>query len=103
MEQKKNQAVTPGDASILRFLAAAEILLNRSVATVQRARRIQDNEVPEGVGVHSTPRPLKFLTRHGPVHPRNTEDELTHEVFIHAYLASKGADTVTWTDSHIAK
>jgi len=24
----------------------------------------------------------------------NTEDELTHEVFINAYLASKGADTV---------
>jgi len=28
----------------------------------------------------------------------NTEDELTHEVFINAYLASKGADTVDLDD-----
>jgi len=33
--------------------------------------------------------------RHESIIHDNTEDEFTHETFINAYLASKGADTST--------
>src|SRR5260370_34900074 len=55
---------------------------------------IQDSEVPGGTGSPLYTAALKVLDgdMDQSIHD-NTEDELTHEVFINAYLASKGADT----------
>jgi hypothetical protein len=56
---------------------------------------IQDSEVPGGSGSSPYAAALAVLDADMAqyIHD-NTEDELTHEVFINAYLASKGADTI---------
>ncbi len=83
-----------GDAAILRFLAAAEIL--------ETDLWQQYNELG-GVDVTSGPTllyvtGLEQLDGDMPQYiSDNTDDELTHEQFINAYLASKGADTVDLT------
>src|SRR5260370_39176352 len=57
--------------------------------------RMQYSQVPGGSGSPLYTAALKVLDGDMDqyIHD-NTEDELTHEVFINAYLASKGADTV---------
>ena len=87
--------LTPGDAAILRFLAAAEILETDLWQQYNELGGIQDNEVPGGSGNSVYTEALAQLDEDMPqyIHD-NTEDELTHEVFINAYLSSKGADTV---------
>jgi Ferritin-like domain len=84
-----------GDAAILRFLAAAEILETDLWQQYNELGGIQDNEVPGGSGSAPYIAALTKLDLDMPqyIHD-NTEDELTHETFINAYLASKGADTV---------
>jgi hypothetical protein len=87
--------LTKGDAAILRFLAAAEILETDLWQQYNELGGIQDAEVPGGSGSPLYTAALKQLDGDMDqyIHD-NTEDELTHEVFINAYLASKGADTV---------
>ena len=87
--------LTPGDAAILRFLAAAEILETDLWQQYNELGGIQDDEVPGGSGNSVYTEALAQLDEDMPqyIHD-NTEDELTHEVFINAYLSSKGADTV---------
>src|SRR5882762_5338687 len=84
-----------GDAAILRFLAAAEIHETDLWQQYNELAGIQDSEVPGGTGSPLYTAALKVLDGDMDqyIHD-NTEDELTHEVFINAYLASKGADTV---------
>jgi hypothetical protein len=88
-------SLTSGDAAILRFLAAAEIIETDLWQQYNELGGIQDNEVPGGSGSALYTLALEQLDEDMPqyIHD-NTEDELTHEVFINAYLASKGADTV---------
>jgi hypothetical protein len=101
-------ALTAGDAAILRFLAAAEIIESDLWLQYQELGGVQDNEVSALAnqlipgypaqatgGNASYTRALQQLDGDMPqyIHD-NTEDELSHEVFINAYLASKGADTV---------
>jgi hypothetical protein len=85
----------PGDAAILRFLAAAEILETDLWQQYNELGGIQDNEVPGGSGSSPYTAALAVLDEDMAqyIHD-NTEDELTHEVFINAYLASKGAETI---------
>src|SRR6202795_1137168 len=87
--------ITVGDVAILRFLAAAEILETDLWQQYNELGGIQDSEVPGGSGSALYTLALKQLdgAMDQYIHD-NTEDELTHEVFINAYLASKGADTV---------
>jgi Ferritin-like domain len=94
-EDEKSGRLTKGDAAILRFLAAAEILETDLWQQYNELGGIQDSEVPGGSGSPLYTAALKFLDGDMDqyIHD-NTEDELTHEVFINAYLASKGADTV---------
>lgn len=94
-EDEKRGRLTKGDAAILRFLAAAEILETDLWQQYNELGGIQDSEVPGGSGSPLYTAALKFLDGDMDqyIHD-NTEDELTHEVFINAYLASKGADTV---------
>jgi hypothetical protein len=94
-EDEKSGRLTKGDAAILRFLAAAEILETDLWQQYNELGGIQDNEVPGGSGSALYIAALQKLDMDMPqyIHD-NTEDELTHETFINAYLASKGADIV---------
>src|SRR6266849_9008493 len=93
--EEKSGRLTPGDAAILRFLAAAEILETDFWVQYNELGGIQDNEVPGGSGSAPYTAALKVLDGDMDqyIHD-NTEDEFTHQNFINAYLASKDADTV---------
>src|SRR5881409_2995946 len=89
--------LTKGDAAILRFLAAAEILETDFWVQYNELGGIPDSEVPGGSGNPIYTAKLENLDEDMPqyIHD-NTEDEFTHQNFINAYLASKGADTVNF-------
>src|SRR5712672_2430316 len=93
--EEKSGRLTKGDASILRFLAAAEILETDLWLQYNELGGIQDSEVPGGSGSPVYTAALSFLDGDMAqyIHD-NTEDEFTHQNFINAYLAAKGADTV---------
>ena len=93
--EERSGSLTFGDAAILRFLAAAEILETDLWVQYNELGGIQDDEVPGGSGSPEYTAALEVLDEDMPqyIHD-NTEDEFTHEDFINAYLASKGADTV---------
>jgi hypothetical protein len=95
LAEERSGSLVSGDAAILRFLAAAEILETDIWQQYNELGGIQDAEVPGGSGSPLYTAGLKQLDGDMDqyIHD-NTEDELTHEVFINAYLASKGADTV---------
>jgi hypothetical protein len=106
--EEKSGSLTSGDAAILRFLAAAEIIESDLWLQYAELGGIQDNELPTLASQlipgypgtqtgGSTPYTNALNQLDGDmaqyIHD-NTEDELTHENFINAYLASKGADTI---------
>jgi hypothetical protein len=92
---QSNAIVTIGDVAILRFLAAAEILETDLWQQYNELAGIQDSEVPGGTGNRHYTNAIKKLDADMDqyIHD-NTEDELTHEVFINAYLMSKNAEPV---------
>ena len=94
-EAEKSGSLTEGDAGILRFLAAAEILETDLWQQYNELGGIPDSEVPGGKASHRYVLALQQLDGDMPqyIHD-NTEDEMTHEVFINAYLVSKGATPV---------
>src|SRR3989454_9364748 len=94
--QDRSGIITVGDVAILRFLAAAEILETDLWQQYNELGGIQDSEVPGGSGSRLYTNALEVLDEDMPqyIHD-NTEDELTHEVFINAYLVSKGAEPVS--------
>ncbi len=83
--------ITPGDAAILRFLSAAEILETDAWQQYNELGGIQDSEVPGGTGNAAYTAALQVLDSDMPqyVHD-NTEDEFTHFSFINAYLVAHG-------------
>src|SRR5215470_6214256 len=89
--------LTKGDAALLRFAAAAEILETDFWVQYNELAGVQDNEFPGGGG-GGNPAYTAALTVLDSdmaqyVHD-NTDDEFTHQNFLNAYLASKGASTV---------
>lgn len=88
-------SLSKGDAAILRFLAAAEIIESDLWQQYNELGGIQDDEVPGGSGSPEYTAALKMLDGDMDqyIHD-NTDDELSHWHFINAYLASKGADIV---------
>ncbi len=84
-----------GDAAILRFLAAAEILETDFWQQYNELGGIQDGEVPGGSGSPTYTKALEVLDEDMPqyIHD-NTEDEFTHFTFLNAYLESRGAEAV---------
>jgi hypothetical protein len=84
-----------GDAAILRFLAAAEILETDLWQQYNELGGIQDDEVPGGSGSEPYTAALEALDEDMPqyIHD-NTDDEFSHFTFINAYLIAKGADPV---------
>jgi len=87
--------LTPGDAAILRFLAAAEILETDFWQQYNELGGIQDSEVPGGSGSAKYTAALAVLDSDMAqyIHD-NTEDEFTHFTFIDAYLAANGVAPV---------
>jgi Ferritin-like domain len=87
--------LSKGDAAILRFLAAAEILETDLWQQYNELGGVQDSEVPGGSGSKRYTEALEVLDEDMPqyIHD-NTEDEFTHFTFLNAYLSSRGADAV---------
>lgn len=108
-EAQSSGSISQGDAAILRFLAAAEIIESDLWLQYQEFLGVQDNEVSviaskQIPGYPATPTggnsaftsQILILDGDMPqyIHD-NTEDELSHETFINAYLISKGYDPVS--------
>jgi hypothetical protein len=87
--------LTPGDAALLRFAAAAEILEADFWIQYNELGGIQDAEVPGGTGNSAYHDALAVLDEDMDqyIHD-NTDDEITHHTFLNAYLMSKGAAPV---------
>jgi hypothetical protein len=87
--------LTPGDAALLRFAAAAEILETDFWQQYNELGGIQDSEVPGGNGNPSYTAALQVLDSDMDqyIHD-NTEDEFTHFTFLNAYLAAHGMQPV---------
>ena len=85
----------PGDAAILRFLAAAEILETDAWQQYNELAGIQDSEVPGGSGSPAYTDAVAVLDSDMAqyIHD-NTEDEFTHFDFINAYLTAHGVQPV---------
>jgi Ferritin-like domain len=93
--EEKSGRLTRGDASLLRFAAAAEILETDFWVQYNELGGIQDNEVPGGTGnVPYTNALSKLDLDMAQYIHDNTDDEFTHQNFLNAYLVSKGADPV---------
>jgi hypothetical protein len=92
---KASGGLTKGDAAILRFLSALEILESDLWQQYNELGGIQDAEVPGGSGNAPYTAALAVLDEDMAqyIHD-NTEDEFTHFEFINAYLTSKGAEAV---------
>ena len=95
LADESNGHITRGDAAILRFLAAAEIIETDMWQQYNELAGIQDEELPGGSGIPDFTTAVEQLDGDMAqyIHD-NTEDELTHEQFINAYLMSKGAAPV---------
>jgi Ferritin-like domain len=95
-DDDRGERLTQGDAALLRFAAAAEILETDFWVQYNELAGIQDKEVPGGSGNPAFTNALSVLDADMAqyVHD-NTDDEFTHQNFLNAYLASKGAATVS--------
>jgi Ferritin-like domain len=91
----EGSGLTPGDAAILRFLAAIELIESDLWQQYNELGGIQDREVPGGSGSAPYTTALQVLDGDMPqyIHD-NTEDEISHATFLNAYLAAKGAEPV---------
>src|SRR6267143_622913 len=93
--QEGSGSLSKGDAALLRFAAAAEILETDFWLQYNELGGIPDSEVPGGSGNPTYTAKLQVLDADFPqyIHD-NTDDEITHFTFLNAYLKSKGADPV---------
>jgi Ferritin-like domain len=84
--------LTKGDAALLRFPAALEILEADFWIQYNELGGIQDDEVPGGSGNEAYTDALEVIEdeMQDYIHD-NTDDEITHHTFLNAYLVSKGA------------
>src|SRR3954451_1181928 len=91
----KGGRLTHGDAAILRFLAAAEMIESDLWQQYNELAGIQDGEVPGGSGNAAYTNAVEVLDgdMNQYIHD-NTDDEFSHVAFINAYLKAHGAKTV---------
>ena len=85
-------SLSPGDAALLRFPAALEILEADFWIQYNELGGIQDDEVPGGTGNPAYIDALEVIEdeMRDYIHD-NTDDEITHHQFLNAYLFSRGA------------
>ena len=93
---ERSGRLSRGDAALLRFAAAAEILETDFWVQYNELCGIPDAEVPGGTGNPAFTAALSVLDADMAqyVHD-NTDDEFTHQDFLNAYLKSRGADPVS--------
>jgi hypothetical protein len=93
---ERSGRLSRGDAALLRFAAAAEILETDFWVQYNELCGIPDAEVPGGTGNPAFTAALSVLDADMAqyVHD-NTDDEFTHQDFLNAYLKSKGAESVS--------
>ena len=88
-EDNDNGRLTRGDAAILRFLAAAELLESDLWQQYAELGGVTDG------AQNNYQLALQFLDGDGSQYiTSNTIDEISHATFLNAYLESKGADPV---------
>src|SRR5260370_31119210 len=91
----RSGSLTKGEAAILRFLGAAEILESDLWIQYWELGGTQDNEFATATG--GNPRYTEALQILDGAQPQNiadnTDDEISNAAFIRAYLASRGAST----------
>ena len=93
--QAKSSSITKGDAAILRFLAAAELIESDLWQQYNELAGIQDKEVPGGSGSPIYAKAVQHLdTDMAQYIHDNTDDEFSHAKFINAYLRANGVQTV---------
>src|SRR5215475_593215 len=87
--------ITRGDAALLRFAAAAEIIETDFWVQYNELAGIQDSEEPDGTGNPAYTEALSQLDEdmNQYIHD-NTDDEFSHQAFLNAYLVSKGEEPV---------
>src|SRR5205823_5092124 len=87
--------LTAGDAALLRFPAALELLEADFWIQYNELGGVQDDEVPGGTGNEAYTEAIEVLDEDMPIYIHdNTDDEITHHTFLNAYLVSKGAAPV---------
>jgi hypothetical protein len=94
--EEKSGRLTKGDAALVRFAAAAEILETDFWVQYNELGGVPNTSgVPGGSGNAVYTAALVNLDSDMPqyIHD-NTDDEFTHQNFLNAYLVSKGADPV---------
>src|SRR5437867_7893161 len=84
--------LAPGDAALLRFPAALELLEADFWIQYNELGGVQDAEVPGGSGNPAYTAAIQVMDDEMDqyIHD-NTDDEITHHTFLNAYLVSKGA------------
>ena len=95
-DDDRSGSLTRGDAAILRFLAAAEIIETDLWLQYQELGGVQDTEFSSFIGGNPLyTKALAILDEDMDqyIHA-NTDDEVSHFEFINAYLTSKGASPV---------
>src|SRR5438874_1438420 len=91
-EDAIESGIRVGDAALLRFAAALEILEADFWIQYNELGGIQDSEVPGGTGIEAYTEAINVLDEDMNVYIHdNTDDEITHHQFLNAYLVSKGA------------
>ena len=91
-EPSAGGGLSRGDAALLRFAAAAEILEADFWIQYNELGGVQDDEVPGGTGNPAYTKALEVIEDEmGDYIHDNTDDEITHHQFLNAYLVSKGA------------
>jgi hypothetical protein len=92
--------LNPGDAAILRFLAAAELIESDLWTQYAELGGIGKNppiEVDPGQTLNTYQVALSNLDSDGPQYiTSNTLDEVSHATFLNAYLESRGAEPVNF-------
>lgn len=85
-------SLTTGDAALLRFPAALEILEADFWIQYNELAGVQDAEVSGGSGIPEYTKALEKLDSDMAVYVHdNTDDEITHHQFLNAYLVANGA------------
>ncbi|MGA2249078.1 twin-arginine translocation signal domain-containing protein [Terracidiphilus sp.] len=99
--------LNPGDAAILRFLAAAELIesdLWTQYAELGGIGNNQPIELDPTESLNPYQSALSNLDTDGPQYiTSNTNDEISHANFINAYLESRGAEPVNFTQFETLK
>jgi hypothetical protein len=101
---QETSRLNEGDAAILRFLAAAELIESDLWTQYAELGGIGDNkpiEVDPNQEMNTYQVALSNLDSDGPQYiSSNTLDEVSHATFLNAYLESRGAEPVNFDEFH---